>query len=105
MAARVPALVATGAVPNASLAAESGETVKLLEEAAVSLPSVKLNDDAPAVLGMRSLNVATPFTAVAVGVPPMVAPAGPAIATATFDTSALQILPNLSFTSTTIAPN
>src|SRR3954463_11278317 len=102
MEASVPALVATGAVPNASLAAESAATVKLLDVAAVSLPSVKVSEDEPAVLGIRSLKVATPFTAVAVSVPPMVAPVGPAIATTTFDTSALQRLPNLSSTLTTI---
>ena len=49
----------------------------LPEVADVSDPSVALNVYVPAVFRMRLLNVATPFTAVAVSVLPAVKPAGP----------------------------
>ena len=45
--------------------------------AEVSDPSVALNVYVPAVFRMRLLNVATPFTGVAVSVLPAVKPAGP----------------------------
>ena len=49
----------------------------LPEVAEVSDPSVAVNVYVPAVFRMRLLNVANPFTAVAVSVLPAVKPAGP----------------------------
>ena len=64
--------------------------------AEVSVPSVALNVYAPAVFRIRLLNVATPFTAVAVSVLPEVkpAPAGPvAMAIVTVDVFDVTVFP------------
>src|SRR5690242_20338648 len=86
---------------NATFAAAPGETVKLLDVAAVSLPSVALSVYAPARLNSSLLNVATPLTARTVEIAPAVPPVGTvAVEIVTFDVSVSTTLPNLSSTLT-----
>src|SRR5256885_10368196 len=89
---------------NATFAAAAGETVKLDEVAAHSVPSVAFSVYAPARLNSSLLNVATPLTARTVEIAPAVPPVGTVpVEIVTFDVSVSTTLPNLSSTLTVTA--
>ena len=74
--------------------AAAGLIAMLTEVAEVSDPSVAFNAYVPDVFRMRLLNVATPFTAVAVSVLPAVKPAGPvAMAIVTVEVFDMTVFP------------
>ena len=66
-----------GTEVSTTLLAAAALIVMLPVVAEVSDPSVTVKVYVPVVLRMRLLNVATPFTVVAVSVLPVVKPAGP----------------------------
>jgi hypothetical protein len=79
--------------------AAAGLTVILPEVALVSVPSVTLSVYVPAVSKTRLLNVATPLTAAALVVLPVVNPPGPlATAIVTVDVLPVITLPKASVT-------
>ena len=83
-----------GTEVNTTLFAAAALITMLLVVAELSDPSVAVNVYVPGVFRMRLLNVATPFTAVAVSVLPPVKPAGPeATAIVTVDVFDVTVFP------------
>ena len=93
----VPAVPEEEGAYNHNWLAAAALITMLPEVAEVSDPSVAVNVYVPDLSRMRLLNVATPFTAVAVSVLPAVKPAGPEItAIVTMDVFDVTVFPKAS---------